>query len=83
MNSPETEMTMGPERTISDLPVLPPSSKSSQTGSGASDEARHIWGIAVAEAAARAHEQKVLSTPGILDALDEAVAEIEAMEDTP
>jgi hypothetical protein len=83
MNSPQTEMMMGQERTISDLPVVPLDSKSSHTGSDASDEARRIWGIAVAAASARVHEQKVLSTPGILDALDEAVAEIEAMEDTP
>jgi hypothetical protein len=74
---------MGQERTISDFPVVPFDSKSSQTGSGASDEARRIWGIAVAEASARVHEQKVLSTPGLLDALGEAVAEIDAMEDTP
>jgi len=74
---------MGAERTISDLPLLAPSPKATQTGSGTSDEARRIWGLAVAEASTRAYEQRVLTTPGVLDALDEAVAEIEAMEDAP
>jgi hypothetical protein len=80
------QMTMAQEstRAIENLPVLPPNPEASVTGfSSASVEARRIWGIAVAKSAERAYEQRVLSTPGILDALDEAAAEIEAMEDSP
>lgn len=46
-------------------------------------EARRIWGRAVARSAERTYEERVLSAPGVLDALDEAVAEIKAMENSP
>jgi len=51
--------------------------------SSPSTETRRIWGFAVARSTERSHEERVLSAPGVLDGLDEAVAEIQAMENTP
>ncbi len=50
-----------------------------------STKARLAWGhfLAFRLADETAHEERVFSTPGVIEALDEAIAEIQAVEESP
>lgn len=48
-----------------------------------STKARLAWGQFLALQLEGDYEEKVFSTPGVVEALDEAIAEIQAVEDSP
>jgi hypothetical protein len=64
--------------------VLAPNPTATFTGDP-STEARLAWGhfLAFKLEDETAHEERVFSTPGVVEALDEAIAEIKAVEESP
>ena len=48
-----------------------------------STQARLEWGQFLAFQLESDHEERVFSTPGVVEALDEAIAEIQAVEESP
>lgn len=69
----QTEMEM-------ETQILTPDSTATFTGNP-STEARLAWGQFLAfKLDEQDHEARVFSTPGVVEALDEAIAEIQAVE---
>lgn len=78
---------MSVQRTILEMeepmkqPLLTPNSSATYTG-GPSKEALLTWGRFLALQTEADYEARVFSTPGVVEALDEAIAEIQAAEDS-